>query len=362
MTCKERIQSLLNTRQPDRVPYHCNLTRSIRDQLGAFYGIEPAAVEREVGNHLLYLNFKQLEQAQLSGSARPDSEKHEGGTYSFNLTRTNTGSLIDEFGVTWDNETAYETGDWGMVDHPVKNMEIGSYRFPDATIPGRFRGVERIVKENPDRFNVLLMIGLFDTAWHVTGIQDLLMGMAVDDKRFVNQMLDGALEFNIGIVDQMPPYIEGVRFMEDWGQQKGLLMGVDNWRRFIKPRLREMYAAVKRKGAAVMSHSCGDITELFPDLIELGVDVSDPLQPEVMDLAFIKKQYGRDIILFGGMGCQSTLPTGTPAEVVAEARERRRVLGEGGGYILGSAGSIPTDVPIENVVALFDYCRQMDHE
>jgi uroporphyrinogen decarboxylase len=76
-----------------------------------------------------------------------------------------------------------------------------------------------------------------------------------------------------------------------------------------------------------------------------------------MDLSSIKKEYGRDIVLFGGLGCQSTLPLGTPDEVVTEARERWQLLGQDGGYILGSAGSIPTDVPIENVVALFDYCR-----
>jgi len=362
MTCRERIQSLIDGREPDRMPYHCNLTRKIKRKLAEYYGVEPGAVECHVGNHLLYLSFKEPEQSESATPGQPAVEDHEGGTYSFKLKRTREGRLVDEFGIAWDNEGAYDTGDWGMVDHPVKNMEIGSYRFPDGRAAGRFRGLEQVVLDNPDRFNVLLMIGLFDTAWHVAGIQDLMMGMAMEDTRFVDAMLDQALEFNIGVIEQMPAFIHGVRFMEDWGQQKGLMMGVEHWRRFIKPRLREMYAAVKKRGCAVMSHSCGDTTELFPDLIELGVDVSDPLQPEVMDLGFIKREYGRDIVLFGGLGCQSTLPYGTPDEVVSETRARWRLLGEGGGYILGSAGSIPTDVPIENVVALFDCCRESGHE
>jgi uroporphyrinogen decarboxylase len=360
MTLKQGVQSLVEKKQPTRLPYHCNLTRKIKDNLAAHYGIAPEAVERHVGNALLYLSFKEPSASELADPRNAGLESHEGGTYRFKLKRAGDGALVDEFGIAWNNESAYETGDWGMVDHPVKNTEVGSYRFPDGRAPGRFRGVEKIVTENPDRFNVLLMVGLFDTAWHVTGIQDLLMGMALEDSRFVEDMLDRALEFNVGVIEQMPEYIDGVRFMEDWGQQKGLLMGLESWRRFIKPRLRQMYAAVKKRGRAVMAHSCGDITLLFPDLIDLGVDIVDPLQPEVMDLPRIKREYGRSIALFGGLGCQSTLPKGTPAQVVAEARERLRVLGEGGGYILGSAGSIPTDVPTENVVALFEYCRGLE--
>ena len=111
-----------------------------------------------------------------------------------------------------------------------------------------------------------------------------------------------------------------------------------------------------------MSHSCGDNTQLFPHLIELGVDVSDPLQPEVMDIAYIKKEYGKDIVLFGGLGCQSTIPNGTPEEVVTEAQERLSFLGEGGKYILGSSGSIPTESPIENVAALFEFCKSLTSE
>ena len=219
-----------------------------------------------------------------------------------------------------------------------------------------------MVANNPDRFNVLSMIGLFDTAWHLTSLQDLLMGMALEDKTFVNKMLDWALEFNIGVIEQMPSFIDGVRFMEDWGQQKGLMMGLDNWKKYLKPRLKKMYAAVKKKGCAVMSHSCGDNTELFPHLIEMGVDISDPLQPEVMDVAHIKAAYGKDIVLFGGLGCQSTIPNGTPEAVVKEASERLGILGKGGKYILGSSGSIPTETPVENVVALFEFCKSLGHD
>jgi uroporphyrinogen decarboxylase len=201
------------------------------------------------------------------------------------------------------------------------------------------------------------MTGLFDTAWHVTGIQDVLTGMALEDERFINTILDKALEFNLGVVEQMPSYIHGVRFLEDWAGQTGLFMGTEKWRKHLKPRLREMYEGVQKKGAAVIAHSDGNITEVFPDLIEMGVDISDPTQPEVMDLKFIKKEYGKDIVLFGGLGCQSTIPLGTTQDVLDEADQTLKLLGKGGKYLFGPSGSISTDAPIENVAALIEFCR-----
>ncbi|HEB32449.1 MAG TPA: hypothetical protein ENI15_16510 [Spirochaetes bacterium] len=191
-------------------------------------------------------------------------------------------------------------------------------------------------------------------------MQDLLMGMALGNRGFINKMLDSALEFILGVIEQIPPYIDGVWFLEDWAGQDGLFMGLESWRTFLKPRLKEMYVAAKKKGDLVISHTDGNITELYPDLIELGVDITDPTQPEVMDLEFIKKEYGKDIVLFEGLGCQSTIPLGTPEDVVREARAALKLLGRDGKYLLGPSGSIPTDAPIENVITLIELCKSQD--
>ncbi|MBD3306330.1 hypothetical protein GF339_08000 [candidate division KSB3 bacterium] len=358
MTKKERIYALIEGKQPDAQPYHFDLTLKMRDRLGEYYQIDGEAVEQFIGNHLLYLSYNAPQGFRGSQKEEQRTGKYELGTFSHDLTQVDEHTFVDEFGVTWNTEETYNTGDWGMVDHPVKDMQLTGYQFPDGRAPGRFLGIEKIIEKNPDRFNVVTMIGIFDVAWRVTGLEDLLMGMAMDDTTFVDTMLDQALEFNLGVIEQIPAdLVDGVRFLEDWGQQKGLIMGLKNWRRFFKPRLRAMYAATKKKGLAVMSHSCGDNTQLFPDLIELGVDVSDPLQPEVMDIATIKRKYGKDVVLFGGLGSQSTIPLGTPQEVVKEAQERLALLSEGGKYLLGPAGSIPTEAPIDNVVALVEFCK-----
>jgi len=351
MTKKERIIALINSKKTDVQPYHCNLTLKIKRKLADYYKINMNDVETHIGNHLYYVSFSTPENKKIKSA-----NEHIGATYKFNLEKINDNRFVDEFGVSWKTgDDAWEVGDWAMIDHPIKNMDLSGYNFPDGTAKGRFNNIEQILKSNNERFVVLLMVGLFDTAWHLTGIQDLLMAMAMDDNNFINKMLDWALEFNIGVIEQMPEQIDAVRFMEDWGQQQGLLMGIKNWKKYIKPRLKEMYAAVKKKGAFVMSHSCGDITELYPHLIELGVDISDPTQPEVMDLHYIKKEYGNDIVLFGGLGCQSTIPKGSPEDVVNEAMQRLELLGKGGKYLIGSSGSIPTETPVENVVALYNF-------
>jgi uroporphyrinogen decarboxylase len=120
-----------------------------------------------------------------------------------------------------------------------------------------------------------------------------------------------------------------------------------------------MYEKCKKSGCAVFIHSCGNITELIPDLIEMGVDVVDPIQPEVMDLKFIKKEYGRDIVFFGGVGAQSTLPLSTPEQVVNEIKRLLGFMNNGGKFILGPSGAISTDTPVENIVALIEFCKKM---
>lgn len=341
MTCKERIKAVINNESVEIIPYHICLTQKVKKRIADYYNIDKDLVNSFIGNHLCIVSL----------SAPED----------FVPVKVGENLIKDEFGATWNTKESIEVGDWGIVDHPVKNIKLGGYKFPSPIGQGRFRGVEKVIEQNPGRFNVLRMPGIFDVAWHVCGMQNLLMGMAIDPKsKFTNWMLDSALEYNIGILEQLPSYIKGVRFIEDWGQQKGLIMGLKHWKRFLKPRLKEMYQVTKKKGCAVFTHSCGDITELFPDLIEMGVDVIDPIQPEVMDLNFIKKEYGRDVVLFGGVGCQSTIPLGTPEQVVQECKEKLSLLGEGGKYIFGPSGSVSNEVPIENIIALIKFCKRMN--
>ncbi len=142
-------------------------------------------------------------------------------------------------------------------------------------------------------------------------------------------------------------------FGDDWGQQSGLQMGGRLWRTFLRPHLERMYGAVRRAGKFVMIHSCGDVDELFDDLIEMGVNCFNPFQPEVMDVGALLPRYRGRLAFHGGMSTQRTLPFGTPDEVRAETR-RLLELGSAGGYLFAPAHDVEGDVPLENLLAMIE--------
>jgi len=177
----------------------------------------------------------------------------------------------------------------------------------------------------------------------------------VADKKFINDLLDRILEFNLRVIDNACRLdIDAMRFGDDWGQQTGLIMGAGLWREFIKPRVRQMYSAVKARGKFVFIHSCGKVEEIFQDLIECGVKVFNPFQPEVMDVFEIKKKFGDRLSFFGGISTQRTLPFGTAEQTKDEVRRLIDGIGKNGGYIASPAHAIPADAKAENIATMIE--------
>jgi len=334
MTPKERVRLALAHRQPDRVPHHFDFTQPACAALAAYYGEDN--LEAILGNHLAIAGVE------------ADNEWEE----------IRPGVWRDGFGVVWDRTI---DPDIGTVSGCVLlRPNLKGYRFPDPHEPSRFARLPAFISKYRDRF-ILVSIGfsLFERAWTLRGMENLLLDM-VEHPAFVEELLDAILEFNLALIHRALDYdIDGMRFGDDWGQQRGLLMGARHWRRYLKPRLARMYGAVKAAGKVVCIHSCGDVKEIFPDLIEIGVDIFNPFQPEVMDVHWMKKTYGAHITFYGGISLQHTLPHGTPAQVKAEVRDRITTVGQGGGYILAPSHAITRDVPVKNMVALIEaVCEQ----
>jgi uroporphyrinogen decarboxylase len=188
-------------------------------------------------------------------------------------------------------------------------------------------------------------------------MQNLIVDM-YRNPEFVEDLMDGVTEYYMTTIEQMLKFdIDAVSFGDDWGYRDGLLMGVKNWRRFIKPRMARMFALVKEAGKSTYIHSDGNVTAIFPDLIEIGLDVYNPFQPEIMDVYEVKKRFGDRLSFHGGIGVQKLLPFGSPEEVEETAQRMIVEVGAGGGYILGPSHSILADSPIENVVALIETAK-----
>ena len=143
---------------------------------------------------------------------------------------------------------------------------------------------------------------------------------------------------------------------DDLGSQRGLLISGQLWRTLFKPRLKRIIDAAKNANPemAFFLHTDGLVTELIPDFIEIGVDILNPIQPEVMEPAEIKRQYGKDLIFFGAISVQYTLPFGTPADVYQEVKTRMETIGADGGYLMTPSHLINADIPWENIVAFFE--------
>ena len=179
---------------------------------------------------------------------------------------------------------------------------------------------------------------------------------------FVEELFETLTNLYIALIDRIAAFpFDGIRFGDDWGYQRGVITGSSRWRKFIKPGLKRIFGHARDQGLTVMVHSDGDVTELLPDLIEMGVQILNPLQPEAMDLAAVKRRFGRDLCLNGGISTQLTLPRGTVQEVRREVAACLRLLGKGGGYVLSPAKAIMADVPLENAAACIDsMVRQPD--
>jgi uroporphyrinogen decarboxylase len=167
------------------------------------------------------------------------------------------------------------------------------------------------------------------------------------------------LEYYERCLQEAGEFADMVYFGDDFATQSGMMISPDHWRQYLLPTYKKLFALIKRAGKKVWMHSCGSFHEVMPDLIDTGLDVWETVQVQARgnDPQSLKRKYGDNITFYGGISTQTTLPFGSVSDVRKEVRERVRVLGRRGGYICGADHGIMPDVPIENVLAMFDEAR-----
>jgi uroporphyrinogen decarboxylase len=261
-------------------------------------------------------------------------------------------TLKDEFGVVW---TTSEMDRGAPVKPCLAAPSLTDYRFPDAASADRFEEIGPWCEEHKGSFTVVWVGDLWERATFMRGMEALLLDL-VFHAGFVEELLRGITDYVLRTMEILFARFrfDGVALSDDYGTQKAMLMSPAHWRRLIKPRLLEIYAFARRHGRVVFHHSCGDIQPIIRDLIDIGLDILHPIQPEAMDVFRLKKEFGRDLTLCGGIRTQDLLPRGKPDEVREEVRRLQEEMGRGGGYILEPGITIQADVPIENMVAMIE--------
>jgi uroporphyrinogen decarboxylase len=249
---------------------------------------------------------------------------------------------------------------WHLETPPLKSPSFEGYNFPSPEIffrPDWKEDARNAIAENKDTFIVgVLGNGLFDRSITLRGFENILMD-AIDHPYFFEEALDKLMNLMLKFVDytcDLP--IDGILFGDDWGDQRGVIIGPKRWRQFIKPRWAQVYAHVHQHGKIVLHHSCGSVASILPDIIEIGVDVLESVQPEAAGMIpyELKKKYGDKITFWGGLGSQSIIPFGTPAALRAEIHRLRKEMSRGGGYILAPAKPLRSETPTENAVAIVE--------
>ncbi|MCL2362267.1 MAG: uroporphyrinogen decarboxylase [Defluviitaleaceae bacterium] len=334
MTRRERVIAALNHQETDIIPYQIDMTHQAWEKMVEFYGDNNFTIG--MGNHFASVYY--------DGDNVPIPGKD--------------GYFKDDFGVVWNRNGADK--DIGVVEQfliPEPTME--GYKFPKVPVE-RIHERCRYVMEHQveDKFRLgAIGFSLFERAWTLTGMENLLEYM-ITDPDFVVELLDTITAYNMDVMNIFLEYdFDCIHFGDDWGQQQGLIMGPKLWRKFIKPQLAKMYALAKDNGRYVSQHSCGDIQEVYPDLIEIGLNMHQTFQPEIFDIHKIKSMYGDKLTFWGGISTQRLMPFATPEELVETAKEIMQVVGRGGGYICAPTHGIPGDVPAENIHALIEFMK-----
>ncbi len=336
MNRRECVQDALCHRESNPIPYSVGLTGQALNQLIAY--TQDPDIQGKLGG---FLHGAYYDGWPTEIPGRPER-------------------FIDDFGVVWNRSGADK--DIGVIEKPlIEDLEENHYRFPEPDLL-RLRGeIEQMLATREDRFAMVdFGFCMFERSWSLMGMENVLANMIICPEE-LEDFYDQICDYMLRLVDVALEYeIDAVYFGDDWGQQRGLIMGAGHWRRFIKPRMARLYERVKKKNKFVFQHSCGDCHEIFPDLIEIGLDCYQTFQPEIYDIKAMKELYGDKITFWGGISTQQALPFMTPQQVQAETVRIVKALRKNGGLIIAPTHAIPFDVPPENIMAMVEVFQNQE--
>lgn len=363
MTLRDRFLKSANHEVPDRIPTILDARKEVQAKLMSHYGVQSYA---EV---LAILDAEEMYHFPISALpfvGFPDFEEKAETVHGpwigagQRYIRIDDRTIQDEWGVIrrigsdekfveWVSGPLVDAESPGDIDYPSPDQLLDNPELPVA--------VKSIKAEG---YPVRTLVGQpYKIAWLLRGMQNLLMDYLLNPD-FVEALYDAIFALQGEILCRCTKAgADVVGFDGDIASKDAIIMGPERWRAIDKPRLAAVVKSCKAVNPDVLAfiHSDGDIRAILPDLIEIGFDIIDPVQPECMDPTEMKKQYGDSITLHRCGSLQRTLPFGTPEDNRNEAVSLVQNCGYNGGLVLGASNTVSFDVPTENIVAWYEAVR-----
>ncbi|HVO37788.1 MAG TPA: uroporphyrinogen decarboxylase family protein [Spirochaetia bacterium] len=363
MTHRDRVLAALNHEAPDRCPLQASFTPEFAARLRSTLGVGAAASDAARGhNPHGGGNTYELERA-IGEDVLLTSVGWANSYYANDAYNPGADSYVDEWGISWKScpyTTRFGTGFYTEITgHPLADdAAISSYRAPDPLRPELYTEAERVIRELKGEYWItgVTVTTIFETAWALRGFEQLLTDFVTDIDR-AEAVLDIPYRYHLAAAERLARLgVDMIWIGDDVGAQHSMQISPALWRCFLKPRMAAFIAAVKTisPGLTVAYHSDGCIYPIIPDLLEIGLDVLNPVQPASMDPRKLKKEYGDRLCFWGSIDEQHTLPFGTPEDVRAEVAERVSTLGSDGGLIIGPTHHVQLDTPMENFLAMVE--------
>ena len=375
---RERVQAALDHREPDRIPFDLGGSRMTGIHVRAYGALRAALGLAEVDIRIGDLTQQLAEvdtdvMDRLGCDVRVVGPRAGSGYRREMVEADGYVSFRDEWGaerrMPLDGGLYFDT--FGSpLGGDVDRAAIDAFPWPDATDPGRYLGLAEAARRIVDDEGRAVLVssicgGLSEGLFKMRGFEDGYMDLVAEPER-ARQVMEKILEIKLAYWDralaELGDSVDIIGEADDLGGQDRTLFSPSTYRALVKPLQAELFAFIRaRTSAKVVFHSCGAIRELIPDLIEIGVDILNPVQVSAsgMDSAELKREFGRDIVFWGGgVDTQRVLGAGTPDEVRAEVRRRIADLREGGGFVFAAVHNVQPNVPPENLVAMWETWRE----
>lgn len=336
MNHKERLLHALRYEAVDRLPTQVHYTAAMGARMSAHFGVEMDELPRFLDNHLMRVDL------------------------SYEKKRSPDGRVLYDW---WG--AGHDTGEEGYfirVSPLADTKDLGAFPWPNPYAPGLFEQASKTIQTYGKEYFIVPNLGfaLFERAWSLRGLEQFLMDLALDPG-WVGELLERITEIQLALIEQFLRLgVDGAYFGDDYGAQKGLMLSPASWRKLIKPRLERLFAPFRERGLPILMHSDGQIQAILPDLVEIGLTVLNPVQPEVLEHDWLRQNFAGKLAFYGGISTQTSLPGGSPEQVRQAVSACIQALApDGTGLLLAPSHRMLSDIPLANVEAMLAAFREL---